>query len=541
MVKAELVGINVPVHILSEMKRLVGMIEECDDSDEQKLYHLSQSLEELSSKFTPEIIAASYARISRSTKSVDELVQEALGNVPEARKSNEAIIFGMGHHSVADHALFNFNITHASRLLIESIEKRRIGAGYTEKSQRYVTLDGDFVRPKEFSPKDLAKFERLNSFQNDFYFKNNTRLFEHLQKKNSAELGRLSGKPKNDFLKLLQGSAKEDARYGLSLATEGQLGCSYDGEAQELAIRVLKHGRLAEERELAKQLFDAARPYAPSLIQLTDADVFRAHNPGLELDEGNFKYTEENLRRMAEEAMKGSASASTEGFLSLSSLMKEGEAMAISFLDADLAIISALLFEHSRNNIMECYGAAHSLQRQGKAEGFIKQALQYLSAHDKPPRAFEINTGGLVYAANVSSSCFAQLKRHRMMSLLSQDYDTRLGFTTPPNIEEIGVGKELKYVIDASNELHEEFLPKYGKAAEYCLTNAHRRRVLIAINMRELYHFSRTREDKKAQWEIQGLSRAMSSLARTQAPIASMLLGGKHEFKEVRDNAYSRQ
>ena len=47
-----------------------------------------------------------------------------------------------------------------SRLLVESIEKRRL-AGYTEKSQKYVTFGGDYVRPKEFSAEDLKKFEEL--------------------------------------------------------------------------------------------------------------------------------------------------------------------------------------------------------------------------------------------------------------------------------------------------------------------------------------------------------------------------------------------
>ena len=55
---------------------------------------------------TPEVISAAYARISRSTDNVDELLDKAIKDVSRSRKSNRAIIYGMGHHSVADHVIF---------------------------------------------------------------------------------------------------------------------------------------------------------------------------------------------------------------------------------------------------------------------------------------------------------------------------------------------------------------------------------------------------------------------------------------------------
>ena len=97
---------------------------------------------------TPETLSASYARISRDARPVDELRRAARAEVDKARRSNRAIIFKMGHHSVAEHAVFNFDIMGVSRLAIEEIEKFRLGS-YTEKSQRYITLGSDFVIPEE--------------------------------------------------------------------------------------------------------------------------------------------------------------------------------------------------------------------------------------------------------------------------------------------------------------------------------------------------------------------------------------------------------
>ena len=93
---------------------------------------------------TPETISAAYARISRSSLPIDQLRKKACLDVEKARKSNQKIIFAMGHHSVAEHAVFNFDIMRISRLALEEVERFRL-ASYTEKSQRYVTLAGDYI------------------------------------------------------------------------------------------------------------------------------------------------------------------------------------------------------------------------------------------------------------------------------------------------------------------------------------------------------------------------------------------------------------
>jgi hypothetical protein len=75
-------------------------------------YHINDNPQDM----TPETISAAYARISRSPKPVDVLRQEAVQDVAKARKSNESIVFEMGHGSVAEHAVFNFDIIGVSRL-----------------------------------------------------------------------------------------------------------------------------------------------------------------------------------------------------------------------------------------------------------------------------------------------------------------------------------------------------------------------------------------------------------------------------------------
>jgi len=121
----------------------------------------SRLREQYGDSVTPEVISAAYARISRDPRSVDTLRRESREEVERARKSNRTIVFGLGHSSVAEHAVFNFDVMQISRLAVEEIESFRL-ASYTEKSQRYIKLGKDLVVPGEIEKGGLARrFRKL--------------------------------------------------------------------------------------------------------------------------------------------------------------------------------------------------------------------------------------------------------------------------------------------------------------------------------------------------------------------------------------------
>lgn len=486
---------------------------------------------------TPETISAAYARISRDPRDVPELRKEARKQVKKARRSNKAIVFGMSHHSVAEHAYFNFDILQISRLALEELEARRIGAAYTEKSQRYITLKGDFVVPAEFNEKDKKGFEELVGFQNAFYLRNLKKLEKYqfesnpelAEKAAEAEIRGVSEKM-NRARNTLEGWAKEDARYALSLATEAQLGMSFNARTLEHAIRTLRNSELAECRELAQKLFDTTKDVAPSLIILTDPDEFKKAFK-TDLQDDHFKFTSKNLKKIVSEKIEKYYGKMHEGIPEF--IEAEHEKLIIdNNVDRDIA--AAIIHHNSKLTIEDSFRIACLVLKDEKiGKEFFSEVLKYLCAFDPLPREFEF-TGELKYELVVSASNYAQLKRHRLMTLLAQDYDPSLGITIPQSIKAIGAENELMEVCRRSEELYFDFLPKYGKAAEYCLTNAHRRRVLVAANPRELYHFSRLREDEHAQWDIKETAGRMLNLAKKVAPNAFILSGGKDMFGKIR-------
>ncbi len=127
-----------------------------------------------------------------------------------------------------------------------------------------------------------------------------------------------------------------------------------------------------------------------------------------------------------------------------------------------------------------------------------------------------------------------------MATLTWQRYDPSLGVTVPPSIREAGAEKEFQAVIDRTNETHARLEPAIGPAADYVLTNAHRRRSLLKVNVRELYHISRLRQDATAQWEIRDIAGDMSRLAAKVMPLACLLLGGKDAYPSIYARIFGR-
>ena len=425
---------------------------------------------------TPETLSAAYARISRDPRPVDELRTIARVEVEKARKSNQNIIFKMGHHSVAEHAVFNFDIIGVSRLALEELEKFRL-CSYTEKSQRYQTLEDDPLIPEEIQIGGQSSlFKDTVAEQNAFYHK--------LVQKNIEP---------------------EDARYVTSLATLGQVGMTINARNLELLFRRFASHPLAEVQALGREMFKQAKAIAPSIILFTEA------NP---LDRDTYP----ELKKAAKD-LKGPKKA------------KEGQAAELVDYtrEADLKLLAALVHTSSDLNYSECLKAAKSLTEKQKKE-IIKTALKNLEFYDATLREFEHLD--LTYELTVSAACFGQLKRHRLATLTCQNYDPALGVTLPPSIKQAGLEEDFLALMKKTEAAYRKI------SSPYILTNAHRKRVLFKCNARELYHISRLREDTHAQWDIQELTKSMTARARSVMPLTLLTIGGKDAYPDIYEQLF---
>ncbi len=462
---------------------------------------------------TPETISAAYARISRSRKSVDELRADAREEVVKARASNRRIIFEMGHHSVAEHAVFNFDIIGISRRAVEDLENYRL-CSYTEKSQRYVTLSGDYTVPVELkSTSFIPAFRKMIEQQNRMY----QGLFQELKGYILKTLGDRSDVRHDP--RLLENLAKEDARYILAMATQTQLGATINARNLELMIRRFAGHPLHEIRELGRRFHYLASRISPSIILFHRANDY---------DQKTYPELHQYIRRSGYQGIRNKKTQTSE--------YQDGDVTLVDHTtNIDEKVLTALMFRTGKASYDKCRRTVKRMSQTAKL-GLFKNACRYMELYDVALREFE--HADLVFALTVSSACFGQLKRHRLATITSQDYDPGLGVTIPGSVREIGKEKMFLAVIRQTEGLYSKIEKKLPGIGSYILTNSHRKRVLMKMNLRELYHVSRLREDPTAQWDIRYLTKEMCCLAKTAAPITSRLLAGKTDYPSVYRGLY---
>jgi len=454
-------------------------------------------------RLTPEILSAAYARISRNPAPVEELRARSREEVAKARASNEQIVFGLGHASVAEHAVFNFDLMGLSRLAIEAVEAFRL-CSYTEKSQRYIRLEDELVVPAEIVASGLEpRFRKLALLQRRTYDLLYQRILEQLLERQPERGADKTAR------RALEGRAKEDARYVTSLAVEGQLGLTVNARNLEHLVRRLGGHPLTEVRELASRLGDLARGVAPSLIRYIEPTS----------SAGSWRCPAE-LRALARELLDPEAGQTLPGETGAVQLCGGGGG-------GDAAVVAGLFHAASGAPWSACEERARAMSPDEQGQ-VIRAALRPLGPHEAPPRAFELVS--LRFDVVVSASCFAQLKRHRMATLMAQPYRPSLGYTMPESVASVGMVSEVQRVMAESTTLFDEVASHDREAAAYVLTQAHRRRAVLQLNARELYHFARLRLDQHAQWDIRRLAERMLNLARRELPQTLCLACGKHEL-----------
>ncbi|MDD2228206.1 MAG: FAD-dependent thymidylate synthase [Candidatus Cloacimonetes bacterium] len=448
---------------------------------------------------TPEVLSAAYARISRSSKNIDELRGEAISEISKARSSNTNIIFEMGHSSVAEHAVFNLDVIGISRHLTETVQRSRI-ASFTEKSQRYVTFSKDYVIPEELNkhPKHKKLYKQLMD-----------KLFtEYETSYNALNAYYLEAQPKLKPRER-EALAKEDARYILPLATKTQMGLTINARSLENLLRRLSKNPLSEAAELQQLLFNQVSSIAPSLIRYTESDGFSGI---VDLEKvGYTGFLQQELPWMEE--------------LDLENKLK----LLASPSNPDDSALAAIIYQQGELNWADTKETVSRLPRFVKQQ-LWKQIFQNLKAWHKVPRAFE--TVDFSFELSMSESCWAQFKRHRFCTLLRKGSNSVI-CKYPPSISLIKRTKEWETLSDMATNFAIKLPPSLRHIAPYCRLNASILSVYAKMNMREIYHFVRLRSDEHAQWEIKELSQLMTKKVQSLAPLSAEYLCGKSEFRKA--------
>ncbi len=430
---------------------------------------------------TPESITAAYARISRSPKNISELRDEARAHVDKARRSNERIVYDMGHASIAEHACLNIDIEGISRLALEILERHRL-ASYTERSQRYVKLD---IEP--WIPEEVRQAGEEQTFVS-------------LQKEAVSLYSEMVD----------AGIPREDARYVLPMAVPGQVGMTVNARTLEHMILHLLATPLKEAQTLGHKLLEGTGDLIPSLIRYVEPSEYHIREASMGLTGPIHQQYDELSENVTWQG---------NGVGRLSPLV----------IPPSIEMTAAAAYLAHTHSV--CFSRAQSMleaMEHDRIVDLISQMYKGASIHDSLPRALEhVN---ITWEMVLSSAAFAQLKRHRIAGITWGRYLPHLGFTVPPSIAQSSFAPRLHETVLKAEALFGRL--SSSPASSYVLMGGHRRQVIWTANVREHFHFSRLREDEHAQWDIRAFATAMGDLLRNRMPVFGRFLGGKSELTD---------
>jgi thymidylate synthase ThyX len=126
--------------------------------------------------------------------------------------------------------------------------------------------------------------------------------------------------------------------------------------------------------------------------------------------------------------------------------------------------------------------------------------LGRLERFDAPVR--ELEHAYYTFDATLDQGAYFELKRHRMMTQTPQRLRSDLGYAVPRLIVDAGFEAPYRKAMEQAAEAFNHLEAWNPHVAAYLVPNGFNRRVLMTMNLREVYHFCELRADKNAHFSI---------------------------------------
>lgn len=403
---------------------------------------------------SPEERAVTFAKCSRSPLSfaeiVDRLTQE------EAENFNKKWVIDFGHASIAEHAVVSLAVENVSILATKIIEDTRF-ASFTEKSTRYQVFEKDkYFFPPKIKNSQLAElYQKTIESLMDFYLSSFNNLFTVVKQENPKKPEMTDG----FYLSQMKAKACDIARSILPVATLTNLGMTINARSLgHLIVKMLSHP-LEESQAIAAELKEAAKEKLPSLISWVKENDFIKELP---------KIIKNNIEHKAGP--------------------KEEQENMVELVDydqkAEEKIITSLLYHFSYYSYGQAEEAFKKLTSEQKEELLAK-----ILTNKKPteiPR--ELERIYYTFDILIDYGAFRDIQRHRLCTQINQELSNQYGYAVSQEIKKYGYEEKFKEMMKMASLAYEKIYQEFPDEAQYVLPLAFRKRLLMTLNLRELFY-----------------------------------------------------
>lgn len=440
-------------------------------------------------QLSPETIAVTFAKTSRSPLTFREIAAELTDE--KSAEFHEKWVVGYGHASVAEHAVLHIALENISRLATECIESNRL-ASYTEKSTRYQKWAlGGYHLPREVldgPPEPIYRkcCDHLFKIYHDSLEPVRERVRKHSPRREGESDAAWENRTRSKYV--------DACRFLLPAAALANVGMTVNARALEHALRKMLSHPLAEVREIGQAVKESARREVPTLVKYADRVPY-------------LTATREDLTDRATQM----------------GLDQSSEALRLVYYDpeAELRVMAAALYAQGSCSFNSALMHVRSLNKEERYE-LAETILGRLDQFDIPLREMEHAT--YTFDALVDQGAYLELKRHRMMTQTPQRLTAELGYTVPKLITEAGFESTFREAMDVAFEAYQELADWNPHVAAYLVPNAFNRRVLMTLNLREVYHLCELRSQSNAHFSMRRLALLMVEAVQKAHPVLAAFL-----------------
>ncbi len=501
----------------------------------------------------PEIVkGAMFARYSRTHKSLRRLFLDEFYEQPEigiqsiadvvaddsrgmsrAEKLYETVFVEYGDDSVAQLGGAHVACEQASAILTKVLERGRLAA-YLEQSTRYIYYDAKLkdadgaARFRYQTPPEIAQ-----GLMGGRYAATMDRLFESysfvvhaLTSHFQTRFPQGTQETRGAYRSATRARACDTARGLLPASTTSNLGIFATGQAYEALLMRMNASPLAEAREYSQMMLVELRKVIAGFLSRVDVE-----DRGVAWSD-YFRDIAQNMNELVE-----GEGAPLDG--SDFDLERDEVTMLDYDPDAEVRLVAAALYPYSDRSEVELLKTAFEMSDEERRRVISTYVGERLNRRHKPGRGME----RIYYRFDVLSDfgSFRDLQRHRMMTIDWQRLTPRHGYSTPPEIEEVGgeVAERWRESMSEMSELYWDVLKEHGAdVAQYTIPFGYRIRYNVQMNARQAFHMLELRTGASGHSDYRRICLKMHALIRDQAGHA--VIADAMEYIDAKDYGLGR-
>lgn len=433
------------------------------------------------------------SRYSRSAKSMRRIFLDEFANNPlRGQQFYDRVLSQYGDDSVAELGQVQLGIEGISNIAIQTVEDRRVGMSFLEKSSRYVSwASEESGRYAYYKGADIMEsrhekiYENACDFSFDTYTKNIKPVTEYICDTHPIENYSFidsSDKIKKKFSKLRQeqdiktaqsihkrtvrSMALDVLRYLLPASTLTNVGISGNGRSFEYLINILKSSDICEEQNLGTKI-------ATELNETLGPFVRRSL--------GKYgKDQQEYMEKIKKESAKYAPAYSGQQNPWVRMIEYEDEKNALN------RVVAGLLYDQSGQNFEALLKITKLMPKKKKRR--IIESFAQIRQHrrHRPGRAFELTS--YLFDLVINYGIYRDLHRHRIASMQRQKLSTNYGFIVPQMINDAGVGTDFCECMKSTKDAYNKIAKTMPNHAQYVVNFAFNYPFIVRANLREMCH-----------------------------------------------------